>query len=240
MKQLALDLAVPAPPALENFVTGRNAELVQSLRSLAAGAAPERFIYLWGEPGCGRSHLLKSTVSALQAAGSSALYVRGGRGVRLPEAVGEAGCVALDDVEGLDPEAQEGAFHLYNALRERKGALLAAGAAPPVQLPLRSDLVTRLAWGLVYQVIALTDEEKADALAARALSRGFRLPPAVADFLLARASRDLPSLIAMVDALDRYAMETKRPVTVPLARELLALRQEAPPESRDPARGGAA
>ena len=239
MKQLALDLVLPAAPALDNFVAGRNAELVESLRRLVASGAAERFIYLWGEPGGGRSHLLKATVSAVQAGGSVALYVGGGYGVRIPTAAAEAQCVALDDVDRLDPEAQVGAFHLYNALREKNGALLAAGLAPPVQLPLRSDLLTRLAWGLVYQVSALTDEEKAQTLAARAFSRGFRLPPEVGRFLLTRVSRDLPSLMALIDALDRYAMETKRPVTVPLARELLSRREAGLPAVRDPDRGGA-
>jgi DnaA family protein len=90
-----------------------------------------------------------------------------------------------------------------------------------VQLKLREDLVTRLAWGLVYQVHALTDENKAQALADHATSRGFRLAPEVSDFLLTRARRDLPTLLATLDALDRYSLETRRPVTVPLARELL-------------------
>ena len=228
MRQLALDLAVPAPPTFENFVPGRNAELLETLRRLVAGKATERFIYLWGEPGCGRSHLLRSTVSALVAAGSVALYLCGGGGARLPAAAGEADCVALDDVDLLDSEGQLGAFHLCNVLRERSGALVAAGAAPPVELALRSDLLTRLAWGLVYRVSALTDEEKARTLAARALARGFRLPPEVSEFLLRRVSRDLPSLIGMVDALDCYSLETKRPVTVALARELLVRGRERP------------
>ena len=90
-----------------------------------------------------------------------------------------------------------------------------------MRLALREDLVTRLAWGLVYQVHALTDEEKARALADYATGRGFRLLPDVSEYLLTRANRDLASLVATLDALDRYSLETKRPVTVPLARELL-------------------
>ena len=102
----------------------------------------------------------------------------------------------------------------------RKG-VLAGAAAPPAQLTLREDLATRLAWGLVFQVHALTDESKAQALAEHAASRGFRLAPEVSDFLLTRARRDLPTLLATLDALDRYSLETRRPVTVPLVRELL-------------------
>ena len=132
-------------------------------------------------------------------------------------------CVALDDVDWLDDAgADRGVRSLQRAAREAAARCWHAAAAPPVQLTLREDLVTRLAWGLVYQVHALTDEEKARALADHAAGRGFQLLPGglrlPAD---ARASRDLPSLLATLDALDRYSLETKRPVTVPLARELL-------------------
>jgi len=126
-------------------------------------------------------------------------------------------------VDRLDDEGQIAAFDLYNSLREHSGALIASAAAPPVQLKLRADLVTRLAWGLVYQVHALADEDKARALADHAARRGFRLAPEVTEYLLRRVRRDLPSLLAMLDALDRYSLETKRPVTVPLVRELLHL-----------------
>lgn len=222
MKQLALDLAPPAPPTLENFVVGRNTELVQNLRQLATASVRERFVYLWGLPGCGRSHLLMGVVAVMRSAGSTAVYLPGAPGMPLPEGAREADCVALDDVERLDPETQLAAFHVYNALRERRGTLVAAGAAPPVQLKLRADLVTRLAWGLVYQVNALTDGDKGRALDRHAAARGFRLPPEVRDFLLTRRRRDMPSLLGMVDALDRYSLETKRAVTVPLLREMLA------------------
>jgi DnaA family protein len=130
-------------------------------------------------------------------------------------------------------------FDLYNALREHGGVLLASAGEPPAQLKLREDLATRLAWGLVYQVHALTDENKAQALADRAASRGFQLAPEVSDYLLTRARRDLPTLLATLDALDRYSIETRRPVTVPLARELLhaAGRQDAVSRMGDAAAG---
>jgi DnaA family protein len=86
---------------------------------------------------------------------------------------------------------------------------------------MRPDLVTRLGWGLVYQVHALSDEEKAQALAQHGAGRGFRLSAEVCAYLLQRARRDMPSLLAMLDALDRYSLETKRQITVPLVRELL-------------------
>jgi DnaA-homolog protein len=238
MKQLALDLAAPPPPTLDNFVAGRNGELLDQLRRVASGQAGERFFYVWGSPDCGRSHLLRAAIAQLQRAGTGAAYVACGADTRFDAAFQRLNFVALDDVDRLDEEGQVAAFDLYNALREQGGALIASGAAPPVQLELRGDLVTRLAWGLVYQLHALTDEEKTRALAERAASRGFRLPREVADFLLKRVRRDLPSLLAMLDALDRYSLETKRPVTVPLVRELLHAAKPPDPGSRIQDSGG--
>jgi DnaA family protein len=221
MKQLTLDLAGQPRPTLENFITGANGELLENLKRLAARGAREQCFYLWGRPGSGRSHLLKATVAALQQAGASASYIECAKGMRPEIGLERMDCVALDDVDRLDAAGQGAAFDLFNALREHGGALLASAAAPPVQLKLREDLATRLAWGLAFQVHALTDEAKAQALAEHAASRGFRLAPEVSDYLLTRARRDLPTLLATLEALDRYSLETRRPVTVPLARELL-------------------
>src|SRR5688572_12149895 len=232
MKQLALDLAGLPLPTLGNFIVGRNSELLANLQRLAARQAGEHFLYVWGLSGSGRSHLLKAVAAELQRAGATAVYITCAAETRLADGLERMDCVVLDDVDRLDDEGQLAAFGLYNALRERNSTLLAAGAAPPVQLKLREDLVTRLAWGLVYQVHALTDEEKARALADYASGRGFRLLPEVCDYLLTRSSRDLSSLLATLDALDRYSLETKRPVTVPLARELLHTIERQGPEAR--------
>jgi len=221
VRQLALDFASPSAPTLDNFVQGRNVELVESLARLAATGRQECFLYLWGDPGSGRTHLLKGTVFRLQHAGASAAYVACGPATTLGEGLSRMDCVALDDVDQLGAEAQEAAFHLYNLLRERGGALVASGAAPPVQLALRDDLVTRLGWGLVYRVHVLSDGEKAGALTDHAAARGFPLPPDVCEYLLAHVRRDMPSLLAVLDSLDRYSRETKRPITVPLVRDLL-------------------
>lgn len=222
MKQLAFDFSPSIPADFDNFVIGRNAELVQRLRSPGVNAG-ERFVYLWGAPGSGRTHLLKAALSVCQETGAGASYVACTADTRFPEALREMACVAVDDVERLDEEGQIGLFGLYNALRENGGTLLAAGDAAPMHLRLRPDVLTRLGWGLVYQVHGLSDVEKVSALSERASAKGFTLQPDVSQYLLNHARRDMPALLAMLDALDRYSLEAKRPVTVPLVRELLAI-----------------
>jgi DnaA family protein len=216
MKQLVLELAAAPEPTLDNFVVGANAEVVAALRGLLHGGQAERFLYLWGGSGSGRSHLLQAMLRAFREDGRT-VHLFGGSadGIRPDDA-----CIA-DDVQHLDGPAQVALFNVCNTLREGDGVLLAAGDLPPARLSLRPDLLTRLAWGLVYEVHALSETDRRAALRDYAAARGFTLPPEVADYLLARAPRDLSSLRALVDTLDRLSLQQKRAITVPLARELL-------------------
>lgn len=220
MKQLAFEFGAIREPTLENFVPGRNAEALDRLLHLTDALAGDRFVYLWGAPGSGRTHLLKGAVAAARADGIDAIYVAG-RSDHLSVALAQHQCVAVDDVECLDAAAQIALFHAYNAMRERHGALLASADVPPARLGLRPDLVTRLGWGLVYEVHPLSDEEKAQALRQRAADHGFSLDEDVLSYLMTHAPRDMATLLALVDALDRHSLEAKRPVSVALARALL-------------------
>ena len=222
MKQLAFDFSVATPPTLDNFVAGSNAEVLERVRALVRGASDERFVYLWGGRGSGRTHLLRAAIASLDACGARSAYVRCSGATAPDDALHALDAVALDDVDELTPAGQAGLFSVYNAMREKGGTLIAAGNVAPKQLALRADVVTRLGWGLVYEVHALTDAEKARALAERASARGFTLQPDVSQYLLTHARRDMAALLEMLDALDRYSLEAKRPVTVPLLRELLA------------------
>jgi DnaA-homolog protein len=211
--QLTLDLLRPREPSLGNFVIGRNGELFATLRRIAAARGGERFAYLWGEAGAGCSHLLV----ALAAERPAALAVEGDA---VPEFTDPAGLYLVDDVQSLDADRQHRLFVLMNEVRAHPdAALVAAGKAPPAQLALREDVRTRLAWGLVHQVHALTDSEKCQALEAHARSRGLALPADVASYLLTHMPRDMRTLIAVLDALDSYALATRRAITIPLVRE---------------------
>lgn len=215
MTQLLLDIAPEWVPTLDNFVVGRNVELLSALRHALAGTSRERSFYLWGEAGCGKSHLLQAAVGQARAAGQSAICLC--RAV--PRETLEV--AAVDDVEMLDEAAQIELFALYNRQRESGGVLLVSGTQSPVHLRLRDDLRTRLCWGLVYQVQALSDEEKSRALEQHARARGFSLPPEVSHYLLRHGRRDLPSLLAVLDALDAHCLRLQRQPTVPMLKEVM-------------------
>ena len=218
MSQLALDISHKSVPTLDNFVIGRNSELLSALRHALSGDSSERSFYLWGEDGCGKSHLLQACLDAAKQAKCNTAYAIG----TVPKLVPElAEVVAVDDVEQLDDTEQIALFDLYNQMRDSDGMLLVSGQASPMHLKLRDDLRTRLGWGLVYQVHSLNDEDKRQALAQHAQQKGFILPPEVSQYLLRHGRRDLPSLMVILDALDRHSLRNKRAPSVPLLKEIL-------------------
>ncbi len=234
MRQLLLQLAPPPAPTLDNFVPGRNGAALQALRDIARGAGAERFVYLWGEPGSGRSHLLRGLAQAADA--GKGLYLCGtpGGSVAADNRIAVDDGIAVDDVIGVDnvqdlpAGAQIELFDLYNRVRAAGGALVASGNAAPAQLALREDLRSRLAWGLAFELHPLSDAEKAAALREHARRRALALPEDVVAYLLRHTRRDMTSLIAVLDALDRYSLEQKRPVTLPLVRDALESMKDKP------------
>lgn len=218
-RQLALDIRPRAPQSFETYVAGANAELVFRLRALAT---PQCFdaIYLWGLPGSGRSHLLAATGAAAldhERPVNLVNAAEAGAEMKLPP----GGLLIVDDAEALSDVAQIALFRAFNTARLIGLGLLVAGAEPPARLALREDLRTRIGAALIYEVKPLTDAEKAESLVRHAAGRGLRLGAGVVDYLLRRMPRDLPSLLALIDALDRASLERQRPLTIPLAREVL-------------------
>ncbi len=220
MKQLVFDIAPPPRPTLENFIIGPNAEVLANVRAGLTGKSHERFVYLWGGTGCGKSHLLQALAGAA-VAHSQRVYLTG-EGPCSEEAVMACDLVLVDDVLALDADDQSCLFNIMNRMRDTRGSLIVSGPCAPIHLKIREDLASRLAQCLVFQVKCLSDADKAQALMTHAQARGFTLPHEVAAYLLKKWQRDIPSLLAVLDALDRYSLEVKRPVTLPLVREVLA------------------
>jgi DnaA family protein len=223
MSQLLLDLKPEQRPSLDNFVAGTNAELVGRLRDLSE---LDNFdtIYLWGAEGSGRSHLL-GAVAAAAGARRVVRLVDGGTS-SCDMNVPPGGLLIVDDVHRLDAEAQVALFRAFNAARLVGHAVLLAGPVPPLQLQLREDLRTRIGQSLIYEVKPLTDEEKSAALARHALLRGMKVDTGLVNYLLRHGRRDLPSLMAVLDALDRATLEQQRPATLPLLKEVMEFQFE--------------
>jgi DnaA family protein len=225
MQQLALDIGLPVGPSFDNFCTGPNAAARQHLMGwIGVKSAAHLFspvpTYLWGPSGSGKTHLLKATCDALRAQGA-----RVGRMDALTLDLAEFdeswAAVALDDVHLYSVEQQHCAFNWFVNCHAHQRPVLAAGASPPAQLKLREDLRTRLGWGHIFGLRLLSETERRAVLRQAADDRGVFLGDDVMDFMLTRFSRDLGSLMQLLELLDGYALQTKRAITIPLIKSMM-------------------
>lgn len=227
-RQLLLEILPTQSPKLDNTVVGENAAAIDA----AKGLLPGRALYLWGPPGCGRSHLLRAMVHDKKAhfidthTESDQILAL----ATLPAEQIRAELVAVDDIQEMTAEQQAAVFALYNRWRELAATdeafgLVVSGDRAPMMMSLREDLRTRLGWDLVFRLEPLSDAEKREALAAYALGCGLPLSEEVLDWMLTHYTRDIRQLFALVDALDRYSLSKHRTVTIPLVRQMLTDRE---------------
>ncbi|MBU3616116.1 DnaA ATPase domain-containing protein [Polynucleobacter sp. JS-Polo-80-F4] len=241
-KQFALDISHLPIASLENYLPGKDLALISALQHIekswseantrsSENPLNQRWIYWWGPEGSGRTHLLDAIGNAAEHAGLDRIALtpfEPTAWVRLEEKMGgisesaTPSVITVDDVDRLDDRLVGSLFRILNGVQASKAVyIFMAGDAAPANLKLREDLRTRLGWGLIFQTQLLDDDEKIQALEEAAKARGLVLSPDVLPWLLSRFYRDMPSLMALIDALDAYSLETKRAVTLPLVRELL-------------------
>lgn len=194
MEQLLLNIQQPVKKTLDNFIVGNNDECLDALRRFI-NSDNYHFIYLWGEVGCGKSHLA--------------------------EAIKANGISVIEDIQLEKKERQIEIFNHYNELKASHGKLLVTGSNSPNHMNLREDLASRLIWGLVYQIKPLSDHEKKKALKQYAKNQGFQLKDEVIDYCLNNLKRDLHTLLATLNALDEWSLKTKRRITIPLLKDIL-------------------
>ncbi|MBA3033590.1 MAG: DnaA regulatory inactivator Hda [Gammaproteobacteria bacterium] len=231
MTQLLLDLQPTQAPSLDNFIVGENQELLARLRTLAVSGCFDA-LYLWGPEGCGKSHLLTAVATLAMRRRPALLLANAPAAADFTAPPG--GLLIVDDVDTLDDAAQIALFRIFNTARMLGLGLLLAGTSPPLQLQLREDLRTRIGQALIYEIRTLNDEQKATALLRHAWERGLRVENGLVRYLLSHGRRDLPSLMAVLDHLDRTTLERQRHATLPLLKEAMQLQLVADNEPGAP------
>ncbi|MCY1168832.1 DnaA regulatory inactivator Hda [compost metagenome] len=225
MKQIALDIGLASVPSFANFFAGPNEAALRHLELWAGNTLRSPVpAYLWGEPGSGKTHLLKAVSETLREQGARAGWLDASV-LEPPEFDDAWAAVILDECHLYTAVQQQAAFNWFvNALSSADGQprwVLAAGNLPPADLALREDLRTRLGWGHVFELHALTEPERRAVLRREADARGVFLSDEAMDFMLTRFSRDLSSLMQLLDQLDGYALQTQRAITIPLIKAML-------------------
>jgi DnaA family protein len=218
MRQVPLALAPEPLGSFDDFLPGPNADVVAQLKSRVPPATP---LFLWGPSGSGKTHLLRALALACQCAGARVGWFDAAhppQGAFDPAWV----LVLIDDAPLLDARAQHAAFALLVDAQGHGVPWAAAGDRPPVDLALRDDLRTRLAWGPVHGLQPLDEALTRAVLRREADRRGILLSDEVLAYLMSRFARDLKFLMRLLDRLDEFALAMGRAVTVPLLRTMLA------------------
>jgi DnaA-homolog protein len=229
LSQLTLGLSLSDEATFANFYAGKNEETVLEISKTASGSG-ERIIYLCGARGQGRSHLLQAACHKAHQHQLRSVYLsfeqRGQLTPDVLQGLEALSLVCLDDVHliaGL-PQWEEALFHLFNRLMDAGGRIILSANELPKALPFAlQDLVSRLTWGIVFQLHPLADEEKLYVLKMRAERRGMDLPDEVGRFILTHCPRHMGTLLAAFDALDKTSLTLKRRLTIPFVKEVLDL-----------------
>lgn len=243
--QLPLPVTLPTDETFESFVAGKNGEVVALIQSLAQAMPLWRkqselrhihqlkapIIHLFGGAGTGKSHLLYALSHILSAQGQSHVYLNLADHTSWSPAVFDGleylPLICLDNIHVLAGKAdwEEALFDLINRVSETQQSLLVItsrlGALhPDFILP---DLRSRLGWGLSYQLVPLSDEDKQTVVEHRVTQRGLNLSQQALQFLLHHSDRDMPSLMALIERLDQRSLQEKKRLTVNLVKRELGL-----------------
>ncbi len=229
-QQTIIPIAIEDDTSLESFYSMRNQPLIVQLKSLLVGTRAKRVLYLWGESGSGKTHLLDAFCAAAGKSGMKNVYISlkqdGGRLEELSALNGDT-VVCLDDLQQIvDCEfGQKQIFSLYEKIMPAKGAIVVSGSRPlnTIGMTLK-DLESRLSSGGTFNLYALNDDEKRIALKLRASRRGFTLDDNVLWFIMSHYQRDTKSLFALLDKLDSASLQRHRKITIPFVKTLIAHR----------------
>ncbi len=220
MKQLVLDIGLASDPTFHNFEVGENRAVLEHLQVWLEGTGALVPTYIYSHSGAGKSHLLRAAAHALQQQGGRVGWLDASS-FDAPAFHPAWTAVLMDDVHLYNAELQHTAFNWLINAQTYACRMLAAGSVAPTDLSLREDLRTRLGWGNVFYVHPLSEHAQRGVLRKAAADRGLALGDEVLDYMLKRWSRDLGSLMEWLNQMDRYALQTRRPITIPLIKSMM-------------------
>ncbi|MSR12177.1 MAG: DnaA regulatory inactivator Hda [Gammaproteobacteria bacterium] len=224
--QLTLGVTLDDNATFENFLIAESNQ--QAVACLSDPAQQQQLVAIWGSHDAGLTHLLQAACHQQALEQRNALYLpmhdKANLHPEILEGANTLSLVCLDNVELIAGDAawEAALFTAFNAIKDSDTQLLlamnTAPAALPIQLP---DLRSRLQSCLVFQIGALNDHEKLQALQLRAKNRGMELNDAVAEYILQRADRSSRALMQILDQLDATSLSQRRRLTIPLVKSTL-------------------
>lgn len=229
--QLALGVHLRDDATFDNFLFGQANNALKGALSLQLDTDGEQIIYIHGLAGSGRSHLLQSACHMAEGKGCSSLYLPMEDIASMPaaevlEGIEHLSLICIDDVDAIASNAQweEALFHFINRARMLNTKLLFSASNSPSNIGIElADLRSRLGWGLVFQIQPLVESDLAAAMKLRASGRGLMLSDEVVNYIFSRSTRNISSLLELLDTLDQASMAEQRKLSIPFVRQYLGL-----------------
>jgi DnaA-homolog protein len=211
----------------DDYFPGNNHEVIEHLKRFSSGIG-EEFIYLYGDTGHGKSHLLHACCHKATQNGLSSFYLELTKPLSFnPDLLTglenfEIVCVDNIDLLAGREDWELAFFNFYNQFRDRNRRLLiSAVSAPNVQSFKLPDLRSRINWGLSLRIKPFDDADKMAALSYKAKQKGFDISPKTAQYLLSHYDRKLTSLWTMLEELDTASLAAQRKLTIPFLKKLM-------------------
>lgn len=227
-QQLSLDVTLKDEATFLNFYAKGNEAAVGALAEVIH-APSDSVIYLWGDAGVGRSHLLQAVAHEFSSQRKPLMYLplkdHAFFSPSILDGMEQLDLIAIDDIDCVGGDAiwEEALFHLYNRIKQTSAKLLVTANASPRNVDVKlADLRSRLSHSLVFHLHALDDDKKMAALQMRANNRGLHMSIEVAEFLLKRLPRDMNALFSVLDVLDKASIQAQRRLTIPFVRQVLS------------------
>lgn len=230
--QLTLPIGLKDTESFASFIPGQNIQVCDYLNAFFKHNETDKrnnwLTYLFSDSGLGKSHLLYATCQQAELAGQSCIYLSFNEKQQMSpdvlQGLEQYRLICLDDIEKLKAETawQIAVFDLINRVKEQNDSyLVITGNQPPNQLSLElPDLLSRLSWGINFQLYSLTDEQRQQALIVKAQHRGLNMSKDVAKYLVNHWQRDMPALVESLDILDEQSMQQQRKLTIPFVKTI--------------------
>lgn len=230
--QLSLPIQLPDTANFSSFAAGDNEAVVGFLKQSIDSPQGFQPVTLWGTEGVGKTHLLYAACERGEVEGLATMYLpldlaSADWSPDMLEGLERCDVLALDNIDAVTRDSLwcDGLFALFNRfVDQQRGTLLLSAKQAPQHLDIElPDLRSRLQMSTIFHVKEATDDHKISALQQHAQARGLTLSREVGEYLLARVSRQMSSLMALLDKLDQASMREQRRLTLPFVKQTLEL-----------------
>ena len=225
----------------DTFVIGASNRFAHAA-ALAIAEAPARAynpLFIWGESGLGKTHLLHAAGNYAQRLfpGMRVKYVsteeftndfinslRDDRKVAFKRSYRDVDVLLVDDIQFIEGKEgiQEEFFHTFNTLHNANKQIVISSDRPPKQLATLEDrLRTRFEWGLITDVQPPELETRIAILRKKAQMERLAVPDDVLELIASSIERNIRELEGALIRVTAFASLNKTPIDKALAEIVL-------------------